>query len=162
MYRGSPDPTSSTVTVSSTPKWFVIWRADESALTDVTFVAGDWVINLYKTGPDQKAFNASIGIWDGSVFTAKGNASGYDNGYFTFTISADGFTVPEGDWLAYWMLCTEGSGSMELDTAGGVCNVTSPQGSPPYPIPELATAVLFGAGLLALVGYVGYRKRRGH
>jgi hypothetical protein len=37
--------------------------------------------------------------------------------------------------------------------------VTSPTGSPDYPVLELATFVLFGVGLLALVGYVGYRKR---
>jgi hypothetical protein len=40
------------------------------------------------------------------------------------------------------------------------CGLDPSESEPAPPVPELATIVLFGVGLLALVGYVGYRKKK--
>ena len=158
MYRGSLQGTSGEKRLSFQEVY--TWRADENASTDVTFAPGTWVINIYKKGTEAKPFSAYIGVLNDSVFTAYGTYSDHVSpGSNTFNISTSSFTVHEGEWLAYRMIYTGGSGSMTIVTAGGLCNITSPPGSGDYPIPEVSTIVLFGVGLLALVGYVGYRKR---
>jgi len=42
---------------------------------------------------------------------------------------------------------------------GGKTTISSPSADPGYPVPEMGTLALFSVGLLALVGYVAYRRR---
>ena len=162
MYRGSQ--LGGVDNVSIPKEGTVIWLANEIATTDVTFPSGTWSINLTKGQYNKRrSFTASIGVQDTSAFTAYGNYTGnfYEAQSVSFPISASGFAVSQGQWLAFRVINLETNHNISIQTAG-VSNITSPSSSPDYPVPELSTFLLFGVGLLALVGYVGYRKRRGH
>ena len=167
MYRG--DQSGATGNVQIEKGGSVIWLANENATVDLTFPVGDWSVTTQKssaTGSGEGvAFTASIGVYNATTtFSPKGSVSGsLSTSSQTFTIKdASSFTVHTGEWLALQITNTEtrqGNRKFNIVTSASASYVTQPETTFTYPIPELATIVLFGAGLLALVGYIAYRKR---
>jgi len=162
MYRGSANSEyCSDISIGQSGE--VIWRADEPASTDVTFT-GDWNFHIYAThpvDPPNRQKNFSIGVWNATTgWTSYGSvdlttATGWTNG----TITGTSFTVHTGEYLSFRMYNVGEGAEKTITVSPCISYVTSPSTDPGYPIPELATVVLFGAGLLALVGYIAYRKR---
>jgi hypothetical protein len=69
------------------------------------------------------------------------------------------FTVPTGKWVALKVASSTG---ITVETAGtGFSSWAYYEPPPDYPVPELSTLVLFSTGLLALFGYIVYRRRNG-
>jgi hypothetical protein len=67
-----------------------------------------------------------------------------------------------GDWLAVrisWDYVGDPLRIYYQPEAGMDSYIGSPYSDPGYPIPELSTMILFGMGLLMIVGYVGLRRR---
>ena len=99
---------------------------------------------------------------DTGTFTSKGSqefALTATPAVYDISIATTGFTIPAGDYLAVKIsspvtVTIYTTGDPNSDTY-----VTSPQTDPDYPVPELPTIILTSAGLLALLGYVGYRRR---
>lgn len=71
-----------------------------------------------------------------------------------------------GDWLAVKLFWDDSSTPLAplqiyyKPEAGSDSYIASPYTDPGYPIPELSTVVLFGLGLLMVVGYVGLIRKR--
>jgi hypothetical protein len=156
MYKGSQDDCTGAVPISSLSS--VIWAANQSAQCDVGFVANDWTGHLNKTGSEAN-FSLAIGVWNGSLFTPHGSATGtFDGaGEASFTISAYAFDVPSGDYLALMITNTD-TQNINIHT-NQLNDVSSPASDPGYPVPELPTIILVSAGLLMLAGYVYVGRR---
>ncbi len=73
------------------------------------------------------------------------------------TSGANGFTVPNGKYIAFKI---KASGASFTVTTIGNSYVTWPGATPDYPVPELPTIVLMSTGLLALAGFVVYSRSR--
>lgn len=71
---------------------------------------------------------------------------------------ASGFTMPKNDRLALIVHRISGLATIGVQTTGSSF-ITSPPRSPDYPIAELFTVALMGAGLLAVAGYLVLRRR---
>ena len=138
------------------------WTADQAAQCACTFQAVNWDLTLERTNSDSgQQFKAEVGIWDGGTFTSKGNAIGSFSGastYINLKIGVSTFTVPKDGYLA--LKITEQSGqSLIVKTYLGCSHLSCPRDEPDYPVPELPTIILMSTGLLALFGYVVYRRR---
>jgi hypothetical protein len=69
-----------------------------------------------------------------------------------------------GDWLAVrlsWDCAADPLRIHYKAAAGSDSYIESPASDPGYPIPELPTVILFGLGLLVIMGYVRWWRRRG-
>ena len=167
MYKGSPttDPGGcSAITVPQPPNG-IFWIANEAATCDVTFSAGNWPIHLVvQNAKPNHPFSAEIGEWNGANFISAGIYNGNipkgTNGETVdFTISANQFTVHQGNWLAFRLMNTHDQGS-ELGFKPCESSVSSPPSDPGYPVPELSTLILLSVGLLTLAGYVRLRRKK--
>lgn len=144
-----------------------IWITKDCAHHAITFNKGDWTLIVRGESGSSNEFNATIGTYAGDGFTPitqtlLGCYSGSGDCETFYLNDSDGFTVSKGDYLALQIVNTADNALTiacicEEDGVGS--SVASPAGSPGYPYPELSTVVLFGIGLLTLVGYVGYRRR---
>ncbi len=153
MYSGSQGEDENPVTIG--PGNSAIWISNETAGHYITFPEGDWT--FYWTGNQTSSENgtAEIGFYTGSSFNPFGEVPITDDG--SFTISATSFIIPQGKWLALQITNADNTNPLYIQTEESY--VTSPDSSPDFPYPELSAVVLFCTGLIALVGYVGYRKR---
>jgi hypothetical protein len=152
----------------------LLWIADEPAECDVTFPAGTWTGQLeWSAGLLIVGLlvDYSIGVYDPATgqFTADGGTSTQllvvpldlsSGTTTTFSIAADSFTVPEGKYLAFQF-----SPLVHIDVARSILTqgdswIQYPYDQPPYPVSELSTIALFSTGLLALAGFVVYRRKR--
>jgi hypothetical protein len=167
MYKGVTDNDAGEVLIGAGGS--NIWISDEAATTDVTFSSSAWTGQVVFTsaptgGGSPHTFTVDIGYsTDGSDFTAGGpDATLTGDGsatVFTYSTDAASFTVTDGEYLA--LRITNNSSSGYTVTTGGVWSYTdSPSDDPGYPVPELATIILLGSGLLALVGYLWFRRGR--
>ena len=165
------------VTITLAPGKRVWFYADQVAACDVPFPAGCWDVAYWvravKEGETGKIYTR-VGYADSTgnpvrvsstVASEKITNPTYieeivEGWLVTHDIS---FTVPEGGRLAIEVLWAGGAaGTLEIH-----CNppdkhaskVTSPSTDPGYPVPELPTFILFSAGLIALAGYVGLRRK---
>jgi len=141
-----------------------IWQANEVASVTVGFQAGTWTGDLHHTGTQYvEPVVVDIGVWDGSSFTSYGYASGtvYDlEPTWSFTISASAFDIPAGQYLAFKVSNNSGQNRTLEVATDGTSFVTSPSSDPGYPIPELPTIILLGAGLACLGGYIIFMRRK--
>ena len=128
----------------------------------VPFAAQTWNGQVECSSPAAtKKFTVEIGIYDGTSFTSKGKSAegtldhGVGQGR-AYDLLAVAFTVPQNQWLAVRINST-GTADFTM-----VCDGSSFIDYPPisdYPVPELSTIMLMSTGLLALFGYVVYRRR---
>ncbi len=139
----------------------VVWLANESAIYDVPF-SGNWNVSLRASSSSDCQVTAYIGVVNGTSFTPYGNRSLIVSGVTqkNFSINATDFTVPEGEYLALRVVRTFGSATVRVAADGINSGIVSPPTDPGYPVPELSTIVLMSVGLLALVGYVAWRRKR--
>ena len=147
-----------------------VWRADTSAVPDegVYFLSEQWQGRLTTNEDLAGKYTVDIGYSnaDGSGFVSNGvtgsqtsynSGMGASNFAIGTTTGANGFTVPQGKYLA---LKVTASGASFTVTTTGNSYVVWPKDDPDYPYPELSTLVLLSVGLLTLIGYVGLRRRR--
>jgi hypothetical protein len=144
-----------------------VWRADQSATPagGVYFIGEQWLGRLTTGESLLLMYTADVGYSDadGNNFVSNGvtgSQTWYDVTYgaSNFAISANGFLVPQGKYLAI-EVCNTGKDPSFTATTDGSSYVVWPLNEPLYPVPELSTLVLISFGLLALFGYVVYRRR---
>jgi hypothetical protein len=160
MYKSPHDETGSVVISAGGSE---VWKAENSAIPDegVYFPARTWYVGLHFTGvgDPQKNYTVHVGSWNGTTITSAGE-SGWQKfhtspRYEVISIVADGFTVPKDEYLA---LQIESETDVTVDTDGGKCWLLWVPDDPAYPVHELPTFILTSVGLLALAGYVRWRR----
>jgi len=162
MYKGDDTKTAGTVTVADDQ--FQIWRANEEAV-NVGFPANTWtgVITLDDASTSNETFAVEVGRYVDTTFTSYGSQtfSEYgDDKTHSFSISAGGFTVPETKYLALRITNPAGSDNLVVKTGLNYSYLTSGASDPGYPVPELPTIILLGAGLACLGGYIIFMRRK--
>ena len=163
---GGPGDNGQTGSVIITANGNEIWFADEAATTDLGFATASWSVILARTGTITSTHDITvrIGVYDGSSYTWK-EYSGTKtfpagNNWCSFSFTTSAFTVPNGDRIVFQIEDQENA-TLEVVT-NAASNVTFPLADPVYPVPELPTILLSGAGLAALGGYIWLRRRRQH
>jgi len=167
MYRGDTAQTAGTVEIANLAQ--LKWRANEAASGDVTFPAGDWDVLLhFDPAPDNNDdFTGKIGMfdywgsngsWESPDVDWQGDGTTQD---FQATLSLGSFTVDDGKHLWFTIINMNNTGppSLQLKVGSTYSVVISPTTDPGYPIPELATIILFGSGLICLGGYLIVKRR---
>ena len=148
----------STVTVDSVG---VTWQSEQSAQGDVTFGPGDWTgdIGLQSGSPQNHNIMVQIGYVQGSTFNPQGAAVETPaSGHFTIQ-DVPGFTIPNGSYLAVYIY-DDDTTPVALQTGSGGSWVTTPDTAPDFPLPELATSILFAGGTGGLGAFIWWRQRR--
>lgn len=140
----------------------VTWLSDQAAINDVAFSSGTWTVKLVTGDWGTDKCLVQIGDYDttGDTFTAFNTTPAiglYNGGIITITINTGG-TVYQGDYLA--LSIKNGSGASQTIITEGNSYLTPPIGSPDYPMPEMASGILLGGGLIGLVGYMAIRKKK--
>ena len=147
----------------------LVWLADQTAVCDVTFPSGSWVVEIrtdsdWGTGGDK--CEVSVGGWDTAtgwyeIPTITVTTITWDDGQniLTILLQTGSATIYQDDYLAL-KLKNNDSGSHTIDT-NGRSSLRSPDTDPGYPVPELAAGILLGLGLVGLAGYLGLRRRKG-
>ena len=152
----------------------LIWSSNEAAsiAEGVSFGTGTWHGVIDYTGEASEGFldngetmKLEIGsLSPGGVFTPAMEMTDTDYHAATIISVAPGseFIVPNGHYIALKLTVT---GYVRVDVSvsngGSSSYIKSPSVDPGYPVPELSTLVLLSFGLLALFGYVVYRRRNG-
>jgi hypothetical protein len=161
-----------------------IWIADQAAGADVTFSNGNWVVDLV-TDSDWNTQSQNciveIGQWDGAFQVFSGTMTGlkfsyayiHDNpdpalddslvGIVQVSYQTSAETVYSGNRLAIRIKNEDTNLTQHIIYTGegdfASC-VSSPQTDPGYPLPELATGLLLGAGVLAIGGFILIRRQK--
>ena len=160
MYKGNMSKPAGTLTIPNDGT--TNWTANEAATVEVVFPAGNWTgwLTLNKSFTVDENFTVAVGSYNTttSIFTSAGsqNFTGESGKTaFSLNISANGFTVPKGNYLALNVTNPPaGSDNLVIMTGGGNSFITSPETDPGYPVPELSSIILFSVGLLALAAYI--------
>lgn len=162
MYRdaGGEDSTDGSVTIHALAS--ATWVADEVATTTVNFGQGSpWVARIV-TG---NAGNADLRIGsvnETGVFTDQGGTTAVLVATVRAVINAD-VTVEAGHRLAFRITNTGDKALPPLQILTGQAEFSSeldsPTSDPGYPVFELASVLLLGAGLVSIVGFTKYRRR---
>lgn len=161
------------VTINSThPAWWY----DYVAAVNSTFGEQPWQAKIYHPvtygvagTPTGDTITGEVWlVWDDGT-TIKKLASGSGNivenvSSTSFDIYDNGATTQEfsvGQRLAF-RVCTNNATGLEIryDGTDACSALESPTSDPGFPVPELPTIILMSTGLLALFGYVVYRKRQ--
>jgi hypothetical protein len=136
------------------------WLTDDSAHGAVTFPSGgSWTL-LLKTGDDWSTdMVAEVGYWDSSfhAFTGTPTITAMGNGFLQVEISTGAVTVPDGAYLA---VRVRNVGKNPHHILVAESKLDTPPGDPGYPLPELASGVLFGLGLAGLGAFVLVRRNQ--
>lgn len=173
MWKGDTSAVSGSTPIAAGD--YQLWAADEAAAVDVTFPLGDedvaWLVELrvdkaWATTSSKCVID--VGYCDtAGAFTSFGLSEeakvriGLDILYVE--VQLDAVTVPAGDYLALQVWNNSGVDHEVVSSSTGCqgCSwVKSPCSDPGYPVPEMATALLFGAGIVGLVGYAYVRHQR--
>ena len=162
MYKADTSKPAGTVPVADDE--FQIWIANEAAAVDVGFPANTWTGHVtFDADSLDTTVRVYVGKWDGSVFTPSAGDEYADvSGSSDFSFSAGAFDVPQDEWLACKIEDYADGDSDSVIVSVGLNNsyLTSPASDPGYPIPELPTIILLGAGLACLGGYVYFMRRK--
>jgi hypothetical protein len=151
----------------------MIWLAENAALANVTFPGeaeeSAWVTQICTDsdwGFRGSECNVTIGEWDidADAFfpfdTEPEPMVVWNSGAMMLQVSVQvaNATVHKGNYLAL-EICNDDSIKHLIHTEG--CSwLASPCTDPGYPWPEIATGILFGMGLIGLLGYIGVRRVR--
>ena len=140
------------------------WEA-EPAQSNLTIGAGTWELYLeYYLPASGGEGDLEMEVWNGSRRVAYGSkyfqsgGSGSIHLFMTNGINAD-FKKSESLKLKMNWSPEIPPTSIEVKCGDGKTKLSSPPTDIGYPIPELSSLVLSSVGLLALVGYVVYRRR---
>ncbi|HSW58356.1 MAG TPA: hypothetical protein VLH15_08145 [Dehalococcoidales bacterium] len=168
---GGPNDNGQTGQVSLDAGASAIWLADQVAQANVTFTAGSWGLTLVTDsdwGTNGDKCLVEIGQWDGASFISEVSTtaqitytvSGLTN-IVKLNIQTAPVTIANGNWLA--LKITNNDIKTHVVHTGDSkhnSNLLSPQTDPGYPLPEIATIILLGAGVLGLGGYILLRRRK--
>lgn len=137
------------------------WTAGP-AQCDLTMGAGTWTQSLDYVAPC--AGNLYIGVGkDEGIMILGWVYPGIFEGSHSITPEISGGSM-EFDTGEHLMLALKWYPSDESSNLVVTCDnkaiLTSPSTDPGYPVPELSSLILFSVGLLALAGYVVYKKKR--
>lgn len=149
----------------------MMWIAENAALANVTFPEdkSGWVTQICTDsdwGFRGDACEVAIGEWvtGADAFvpfdTESAGTVVWNDGAMMLqvTVQIANATVHKGNYLAL-EICNDDSIDHLIHTEG--CSwLASPCSDPGYPWPEIATGVLFGIGLIGLLGYIGVRRVR--
>jgi hypothetical protein len=146
-------------TIGDTP---MIWTSDQAATSDLTFPHGSWKVILTTTNWGAGNCLVQIGDFDAATgdfnaFNASPATGTYSNGKITVIVNTGG-TVLQGHYLG--LSVVNASGSPQTIATDGSSYLTPPEGSPDYPLPELASGLLFGLGLAGIVGFITIKRRK--
>jgi hypothetical protein len=166
---GGPGDDKQTGSVNIGPGNSALWLADEAAVCDVTFASGSWVVEIRTDsdwGTEGDKCNVSVGGWNTGtgwyeIPTVAVTKITWDSGFniLIILLETSSGTVYKDDYLAL-KVTNDDSGSHTICTQGR-SSLRSPDVDPGYPLPELATGILLGLGLVGLVGYLGARRHKG-
>nr|QNO53220.1 hypothetical protein HNLOENAD_00020 [Methanosarcinales archaeon ANME-1 ERB6] len=139
-----------------------IWLAGNDAECDVTFPSGAWVIET-KTALDEGKCTIQVGRWDTStgwnaIPTTTAATVTWTGHILKVELQTGSATIEGGDYLAL-KIENDDTAEHTVDTDGS-SSLRSPDTDPGYPVPELPTIVLTSVGLLALAGYVEWRRKK--
>lgn len=162
MNKGAVGGGQTIVTVTNGTS--VIWVANQAAQGAVGFPAGTWSGQVIGTCVNVNAtyiLTADIGVWSGAIFTSSGTSAAMTftknkTVTRTFVISASAVDVLDTQWLALRLNGT-GTGPVGVETsAANPSYVSSPSSDPGYPVPDVASIAMFGAGLAVFFVYYKY------
>jgi hypothetical protein len=143
------------------------WCANETASADVTFLDGDWQVQVTTSVAPTYGdnFTVYIGYHDGDNFNAEGShqfTGDDETTVFSKSLNIGSFTVYNGDYLAVRLLNDLDSGmetSVDLVVGSDYTYIQSPDSDPGYPVPDMPGIVLISLGLLVCGGYVWFKRR---
>ena len=163
MYRDNQTGGTNEVPITGSA---VIWRAHEPAAHTITLSEGEWPITIRWVSDDdsERAIDVSVGYFDGDGTFHDGGTerfvvAGTTSGTLTGSITANPINIEAGQYLALQLTAPSSTG-IKVVTANLASSMTKPETSSTYPFPERSSILLMSIGLLALVGYVCYRKKK--
>jgi hypothetical protein len=158
------------------PGQSAVWLADQAAVCDVTFSSGSWVAEIRTDsdwGIEGDKCDVSVGGWNENtgwydIPAITVTRITWDCGFniLTIMLQTESATVYQGDYLALKITnndyCDDGEDCCcyHVIYTQGRSSLRSPDSDPGYPVPEIATGLLLGLGLFALMGYLGIKKRK--
>jgi hypothetical protein len=137
------------------------WEA-EPAQSNLTISEGEWTLHLDCETPAHAEGRLFVEVWNASSMVA--DKSKYISSSVTINLHIDGINADfkKGESLKLrlnWSSYEEIAQPLKVYCGNSKTKLSSPPTDPGYPIPELSTLVLSSVGLLALAGYVAYRRR---
>ena len=135
---------------------------------DLTMPAGTWKLHLDYYAGDTGFIGAKV--WKDETHEYLNSkytvylTEGVDHS--TIDVDLDGdpnsvdFTTGQHLSMEIAWFPDDDSSTLKVYCGAGRTTISSPSTDPGYPVPELSTLALFSVGLVALVGYVVYRRRK--
>ena len=138
------------------------WEA-EPAQCNLTISEGEWMLYLDCDTPTHATGGLYVEVWNATQKVADTYMSISSSGtiYIPMTGSRADFKKGESLMLKLnWSSDESVPQDLTVNCGNGKSLLKSPSTDPGYPIPELSTFVLSSVGLIALAGYVVYRRTR--
>ena len=171
MQKGSG---SSGVSAALGPGAYATWGADESVSVNQVDMAGQWDVHVYLWVSSMDAISVTVDIGrlnsSGTFIVAAGKektlpiCGSHNHWWNTTEINPTSFPISNGESLAVRVTNNDNADSITVVATGTPTNspsyIASPDSDPGYPVPELPTIVLTSLGVLLLVGFVAYSRRR--